>query len=154
MEKRLERLAQRTGRTKTFYVREAILQHPSKTLKISFSEQRVYRCQRNCKRRVSAAEYIGKVDANEVSSFELNPAAHLVSTRARTVKKSSPGVEANHQYYVERNARSIASRILTIIRACSTRSPVAAQKRFETASPGTTVYWPTPADRDPAESSY
>jgi RHH-type rel operon transcriptional repressor/antitoxin RelB len=27
MEKRLERLARRTGRTKTFYVREAILQH-------------------------------------------------------------------------------------------------------------------------------
>ncbi len=27
IEKRLERLARRTGRTKTFYVREAILQH-------------------------------------------------------------------------------------------------------------------------------
>ncbi len=27
MEKRLERLARRTGRTKSFYVREAILQH-------------------------------------------------------------------------------------------------------------------------------
>jgi RHH-type rel operon transcriptional repressor/antitoxin RelB len=27
IEKRLARLAQRTGRTKTFYVREAILQH-------------------------------------------------------------------------------------------------------------------------------
>jgi RHH-type rel operon transcriptional repressor/antitoxin RelB len=27
IEKRLQRLAQRTGRTKTFYVREAILQH-------------------------------------------------------------------------------------------------------------------------------
>lgn len=27
MEKRLERLARRTGRTKTFYVREALLEH-------------------------------------------------------------------------------------------------------------------------------
>jgi RHH-type rel operon transcriptional repressor/antitoxin RelB len=27
MEKRLEKLARRTGRTKTYYVREAILQH-------------------------------------------------------------------------------------------------------------------------------
>jgi RHH-type rel operon transcriptional repressor/antitoxin RelB len=27
MEKRLERLARRTGRTKTFYVREAIMEH-------------------------------------------------------------------------------------------------------------------------------
>ncbi|PYV16017.1 MAG: CopG family transcriptional regulator [Acidobacteria bacterium] len=27
IEKRLERLARRTGRTKTFYVREAIMQH-------------------------------------------------------------------------------------------------------------------------------
>ena len=27
IEKRLERLAKRTGRTKTFYVREAVLQH-------------------------------------------------------------------------------------------------------------------------------
>ena len=27
IEKRLEKLAQRTGRTKTYYVREAILQH-------------------------------------------------------------------------------------------------------------------------------
>ncbi|HWY07980.1 MAG TPA: TraY domain-containing protein [Candidatus Acidoferrales bacterium] len=38
IEKRLERLARRTGRTKTFYVREAILQHLEELEDIYFAE--------------------------------------------------------------------------------------------------------------------
>ncbi len=40
IEKRLERLARRTGRTKTYYVREAILQH-LKNLEDSYLAERV-----------------------------------------------------------------------------------------------------------------
>jgi RHH-type transcriptional regulator, rel operon repressor / antitoxin RelB len=39
VEKRLEKLACRTGRTKTFYVREAILQHLEEIEDIYFEEE-------------------------------------------------------------------------------------------------------------------
>lgn len=39
IEKRLERLAKRTGRTKTYYVREAILQHLDDLEDIYFAEK-------------------------------------------------------------------------------------------------------------------
>jgi RHH-type rel operon transcriptional repressor/antitoxin RelB len=39
IEKRLEKLARRTGRTKTYYVREAILQHLDDLEDIYFAEQ-------------------------------------------------------------------------------------------------------------------
>lgn len=39
IEKRLEKLAKRTGRTKTFYVREAILQHLEELEDLYFAER-------------------------------------------------------------------------------------------------------------------
>jgi RHH-type rel operon transcriptional repressor/antitoxin RelB len=39
IEKRLEKLAKRTGRTKTFYVREAILQHLEELEDFYFAER-------------------------------------------------------------------------------------------------------------------
>ncbi len=39
IEKRLEKLAQRTGRTKTFYVREAILEHLDDLEDVYLAEQ-------------------------------------------------------------------------------------------------------------------
>jgi RHH-type transcriptional regulator, rel operon repressor / antitoxin RelB len=41
IEKRLERLAKRTGRTKTYYAREAILQHLEDLEDIYLAEQRM-----------------------------------------------------------------------------------------------------------------
>jgi RHH-type transcriptional regulator, rel operon repressor / antitoxin RelB len=41
IEKRLDRLAKRTGRTKTFYVREAILQHLDELEDIYLAEKRM-----------------------------------------------------------------------------------------------------------------
>jgi predicted DNA-binding protein len=41
IEKRLDRLAKRTGRTKTYYAREAILQHLDKIEDIYLAEKRL-----------------------------------------------------------------------------------------------------------------
>jgi RHH-type transcriptional regulator, rel operon repressor / antitoxin RelB len=41
IEKRLDRLAKRTGRTKTYYAREAILQHLDELEDIYIAEQRL-----------------------------------------------------------------------------------------------------------------
>jgi RHH-type rel operon transcriptional repressor/antitoxin RelB len=41
IEKRLEKLARRTGRTKTFYVREAILQHLEDLENVYLAEARL-----------------------------------------------------------------------------------------------------------------
>jgi RHH-type rel operon transcriptional repressor/antitoxin RelB len=43
IEKRLEKLARRTGRTKTFYVREAILQHLEDLEDVYLAETRLER---------------------------------------------------------------------------------------------------------------
>jgi RHH-type transcriptional regulator, rel operon repressor / antitoxin RelB len=43
IEKRLERLAKRTGRTKTFYAREAILEHLEDLEDIYLAKQRLQR---------------------------------------------------------------------------------------------------------------
>lgn len=43
IEKRLERLAKRTGRTKTFYAREAILEHLENLEDIYLASQRLER---------------------------------------------------------------------------------------------------------------
>ena len=43
IEKRLEKLARRTGRTKTYYVREAILQHLDDLEDVYFAEQALER---------------------------------------------------------------------------------------------------------------
>jgi len=43
IEKRLERLAKRTGRTKTFYAREAILQHLEDLEDVYLAEQAYHR---------------------------------------------------------------------------------------------------------------
>jgi len=45
IEKRLEKLAKRTGRTKTFYVREAILQHLEELEDLYFAERSLDRIQ-------------------------------------------------------------------------------------------------------------
>ena len=45
IEKRLEKLAQRTGRTKTFYAREAILTHLSELEDLYLAEDRLERIQ-------------------------------------------------------------------------------------------------------------
>ena len=46
IEKRLEKLARRTGRTKSYYVREAILQHLEDLEDVYLAEQRLERIQR------------------------------------------------------------------------------------------------------------
>ncbi len=46
IEKRLEKLARRTGRTKTFYAREAILQHIEELEDVYLAEARLERIRR------------------------------------------------------------------------------------------------------------
>ena len=52
IEKRLEKLARRTGRTKTYYVREAILQHLDDLEDIYFAEQALERVRRGEERTI------------------------------------------------------------------------------------------------------
>jgi RHH-type transcriptional regulator, rel operon repressor / antitoxin RelB len=56
IEKRLEKLAQRTGRTKTFYAREAILTHLSELEDLYLAENRLERIQSGEERAIPIAE--------------------------------------------------------------------------------------------------
>ncbi len=58
IEKRLEKLAQRTGRTKTFYAREAILTHLSELEDLYLAEDRLERIQRGEERTIPIAEVL------------------------------------------------------------------------------------------------
>ena len=59
IEKRLERLARRTGRSKGFYVREAILQHPEDLEDIYLAERALRRI-RNGENRAVPLEKVMK----------------------------------------------------------------------------------------------
>ena len=52
IEKRLERLARRTGRTKTYYAREAILEHLSDLEDLYLAEQALERVRRGEERTI------------------------------------------------------------------------------------------------------
>ena len=52
IEERLERLARRTGRTKTFYVREAILQHLEEIEDLYLAERTLDRIRSGAERTV------------------------------------------------------------------------------------------------------
>lgn len=52
IEKRLERLAKRTGRTKTFYAREAILQHLEELEDVYLAERILDRIRRGEERTI------------------------------------------------------------------------------------------------------
>jgi RHH-type rel operon transcriptional repressor/antitoxin RelB len=52
IEKRLDRLAKRTGRTKTYYAREAILQHLEELEDIYLAERRLEAVRSGCSRAV------------------------------------------------------------------------------------------------------
>ena len=52
IEKRLEKLARRTGRTKTYYVREAILHHLDELEDIYIAEQSLERIRRGEERTI------------------------------------------------------------------------------------------------------
>lgn len=56
IEKRLERLAKRTGRTKSFYAREAILEHLDDLEDIYLAEQAYARIQRGESRTIPLEE--------------------------------------------------------------------------------------------------
>ena len=56
IEKRLEKLAKRTGRTKSFYAREAILEHLGDLEDIYLAEQAYDRIQRGASRTIPLEE--------------------------------------------------------------------------------------------------
>ena len=58
IEKRLERLARRTGRTKTFYARQAILEYLDDMEDLYLAEQALGRVQRGEERRVPLADFL------------------------------------------------------------------------------------------------
>jgi RHH-type transcriptional regulator, rel operon repressor / antitoxin RelB len=58
IEKRLEKLAQRTGRTKTFYAREAILAHLADLEDLYLAEDRLERIQRGEERTIPLKEVL------------------------------------------------------------------------------------------------
>jgi RHH-type rel operon transcriptional repressor/antitoxin RelB len=58
IEKRLTRLARRTGRTKSFYVREAILQHLEDLEDIYLSERTLQRIQDGEERTIPLEEVL------------------------------------------------------------------------------------------------
>jgi len=59
IEKRLERLAQRTGRTKTYYAREAILQH-IEDLEDTYAAERVLVRVRSGKEQTHTLDEVAK----------------------------------------------------------------------------------------------
>lgn len=58
IEKRLEKLAKRTGRTKTFYVREAILEHLADLEDIYLAEQTLGRIRSGEERTIPLADVL------------------------------------------------------------------------------------------------
>ncbi|HXM13922.1 MAG TPA: TraY domain-containing protein [Candidatus Eremiobacteraceae bacterium] len=58
IEKRLEKLAQRTGRTKTFYAREAILVHLADLEDLYLAEDRLERIQSGEERTIPLKEVL------------------------------------------------------------------------------------------------
>ena len=58
IEKRLEKLARRTGRTKTYYVREAILQHLEEIEDVYLAEQALERIQSGEERTIPLVDAI------------------------------------------------------------------------------------------------
>lgn len=56
IEKRLEKLARRTGRTKTFYVREAILEHLDDLEDVYLAEQSLERVRSGEERTISLSQ--------------------------------------------------------------------------------------------------
>jgi RHH-type rel operon transcriptional repressor/antitoxin RelB len=52
IEKRLERLARRTGRTKTYYAREAILEHLADLEDLYLAEEALERIRRGAERTI------------------------------------------------------------------------------------------------------
>jgi len=66
IEKRLEELAQRTGRTKTFYVREAILQHLEEIEDIYLAEGALDRIRRGKEKTVPLQDALKRREAGLV----------------------------------------------------------------------------------------
>lgn len=58
IEKRLEKLAKRTGRTKTFYVREAILEHLADLEDIYLAERTLGRIRSGEERTIPLADVV------------------------------------------------------------------------------------------------
>jgi RHH-type rel operon transcriptional repressor/antitoxin RelB len=58
IEKRLEKLARRTGRTKTFYAREAILQHLEEIEDVYLAEEILERIRRGEERTISLKQVL------------------------------------------------------------------------------------------------
>lgn len=58
IEKRLEKLARRTGRTKSYYVREAILQHLEDLEDLYLAEQRLERIQKGEERTIALEDLL------------------------------------------------------------------------------------------------
>ena len=58
IEKRLEKLARRTGRTKTFYVREAILEHLDDLEDLYLAERSFDRIQKGAEQTVPLKELL------------------------------------------------------------------------------------------------
>lgn len=58
IEKRLEKLARRTGRTKTFYVREAILEHLDDLEDLYLAEKSLGRIQRGQEQTIPLEELL------------------------------------------------------------------------------------------------
>jgi RHH-type transcriptional regulator, rel operon repressor / antitoxin RelB len=58
IEKRLEKLARRTGRTKSYYVREAILQHLEDLEDVYLAEQRLERIRRGEEKTIALEDVL------------------------------------------------------------------------------------------------
>jgi RHH-type transcriptional regulator, rel operon repressor / antitoxin RelB len=58
IEKRLERLARRTGRTQSYYVREAILQHLEDLEDVYLAEQRLERIRRGEEKTIALEDVL------------------------------------------------------------------------------------------------
>jgi len=65
IEKRLAKLARRTGRTKSFYVREAILEHLADLEDLYLAEQALERIRSGEERTVSLASLLKKHGVND-----------------------------------------------------------------------------------------
>jgi RHH-type rel operon transcriptional repressor/antitoxin RelB len=82
MEKRLDRLAKRTGRTKTYYAREAILQHLDDLENIYLAEERMEAIKSGRVKKILLAEVMRQ--------YELEDRAPREFTITR--RRCSPGV--------------------------------------------------------------
>jgi RHH-type transcriptional regulator, rel operon repressor / antitoxin RelB len=87
IEKRLEKLARRTGRTKTYYVREAILEHLEEIEDLYLAEGALERIRSSRKRTIPLKQVMKRHGLQRCRSQQSGNSSKLDASQARRILK-------------------------------------------------------------------